>query len=57
MEETRATRVQTLQRALRPWQRQHDLLLRYVLTRVIEVDRLGELWPLVPVATMTESRP
>ena len=49
MGETSTTRVQQLQTALRPWQRQHDLLLEYVLTRVMELDALGAAWPSVLV--------
>jgi hypothetical protein len=41
MAETSTTRVQQLQTALLPWQRQHDLLLWYVRMRVIELDQMG----------------
>ena len=55
MAETHATRVQQLQQALLCWQRQHDLLLRYVLTRVMELDALGAAWPVVPIVASLAS--
>jgi len=48
MGETRMTRVQQLQEMLRPWQRQQDLLLGYVLRRVVELEQLGGVWLSVP---------
>jgi hypothetical protein len=52
MDETaRRTRIRQLSAELRLWQHQYDLLLRYVETRVIELDRLGGRWPAVPPIT------